>query len=89
MAPKDKSYYVPTETGRYPKPPTEPGIAMSLPAALAVDHRPTEVKFKISDDLPRWHQVGRVHEVLLRVRIMNTTELDSHRFRLEWGRPTR
>ena len=59
MASKDKYYYVPTETGRYPKPPTEPGIAMSLPAALAVD-RPTEVKFKISDDLPRWHQVGRI-----------------------------
>ena len=81
MAPKDKHYYVPTETGRYPKPPTEPGIAMSLPAALAVD-RPTEVKFKISDDLPRWNQVGRIHEVLLRVRIMNTTELDSLRLRL-------
>ena len=81
MAPKDKYYYVPTETGRYPKPPTEPGIAMSLPAALAVD-RPTEVKFKISDDLPRWNQVGRIHEVLLRLRIMNTTELDSLRFRL-------
>ena len=57
MAPKDKHYYVPTETGRYPKPPTEPGIAMSLPAALAVD-RPTEVKFKISDDLPRWIRSG-------------------------------
>ena len=81
MAPKDKYYYVPTETGRYPKPPTEPGIAMSLPAGLAVD-QPTEVKFKISDDLPRWNQVGRIHEVLLRVRIMNTTELDSLRFRL-------
>ena len=81
MAPKDKYYYVPTETGRYPKPPTEPGIAMSLPAGLAVD-RPTEVKFKISDDLSRWHQVGRIHEVLLRVRIMNTTELDRLRFRL-------
>ncbi|MCZ6676794.1 MAG: hypothetical protein O7E52_06045 [Candidatus Poribacteria bacterium] len=81
MAPKDKFYYVPTETGRYPKPVTEPGIAMTLPAALSVNN-PTGMQFTISDDLPRWHGVGRVHEVLLRIRIMNTTEVDRMRFQL-------
>lgn len=81
MAPKDKYYYVPTTTGRYPKPVTEPGITMKLPAALEVN-QPTEVKFQISDDLPRWHRVGRVHEVLLRVRVMNITEADRLRFQL-------
>lgn len=81
MAPKDKYYYVPTETGRYPKPVTEPGITMTLPAALELN-KPTTVHFHISDDLPRWDKVGRVHEVLLRIRVMNTTESDQLRFRL-------
>jgi len=81
MSPKDKYYYVPTETGRYPKPVTEPGITMTLPAALELN-QPTTVHFHISDDLPRWDKVGRVHEVLLRIRVMNTTESDRLRFRL-------
>ena len=37
---------------------------------------------RISDDLPRWEKVGRVHEVLLRIRVANTTELDTLTFRL-------
>ena len=81
MAPRDKHYYVPTETGRYPRPVTEPGVDMDLPAALDVD-KPTRVRFRTSDDLPHWHKTGRVHDVLLRVRIMNTTERDRLRFRL-------
>ena len=81
MATKDKYYYVPTETGRYSKPMTEPGLAMKLPADLELNE-PTTVRFKISDDLPHWHQVERVHQVLLRVRIMHTTETDQLRFRL-------
>ncbi|MBM3241385.1 hypothetical protein FJZ31_34325 [Candidatus Poribacteria bacterium] len=81
MAPKDKYYYVPTETGRYPKPVTEPGITIALPAALELN-QPTTVRFQISDDLSRWNKVGRIHEVLLRIRVMNTTESDRLRFRL-------
>jgi hypothetical protein len=75
MAPKDKFYYVPTGTGRYPEPETEPGMTMELPAELKVGE-PTRVHLTISDDLPRWDAVGRVHEVLLRIRVSNTTELD-------------
>ena len=81
MAPKDKYYYVPTGTGRYPTPSVEPGVVMQLPATLKVD-KPQKVWFKISDDLMRWREVGRVHEVLLRIRISNTTERDQIRFHL-------
>ena len=81
MAPKDKHYFVPTETGRYPQPVTEPGISLQLPCTLAVK-KPAKVNFLISDDLPRWHKDGRVHEVLLRVRLMSVTERDRLRFRL-------
>lgn len=81
MAPRDKYYHVPTMTGRYSDPSLEPGLTMQLPAPLQVT-RPAKIQFNISDDLSRWHKAGRVHEVLLRVRIMNTTERDRLRFRL-------
>ena len=80
MASKDKFYFVPTSTGRYPAPSLEPGVTMQLPATLQVD-KAKKVRFKVSDDLARWRKVGRVHEVLLRIRISDTTELDKLRFR--------
>ena len=80
MAPKDKFYYVPTTTGRYREPRLEPGVRMQLPADLTVN-RPVRVSLNVSDDLRRWDKVGRVHEVLLRLRIMNTTELDRLKIR--------
>ena len=52
---------------------------MQLPATLEVNN-PVPIDFTISDDLPRWDAVGRVHEVLL--RITDTTELDSIAFEL-------
>jgi hypothetical protein len=85
MAPKDKYYYIPTTTGRYAEPRLEPGLTMQLPADLHL-RRPLEVALTISDDLPRLQSTHRVHEVLLRFRIMNTTELDGFTFRLN-GRP--
>ena len=81
MAPKDKYYYVPTETDRYPKPMLEPGLSMVLPAPLSLE-KPAIIPFSVSDDLPHWGASGRVHEVLLRVRIMYTTELDKLTFTL-------
>ena len=80
MAPKDKVYMVPTITGRYPNPTLEPGLTMQLPATLHLN-KPTKIKFHVSDDLSRWHKVGRVHEILLRIRILNTTERDRLRIR--------
>jgi hypothetical protein len=79
MAPKDKFYMVPTMTARYAEPTLEPGLSLQLPVDLEVG-KPVEVHFSVSDDLPRWHKVGRVHDVLLRVRVMSTTELDRLRF---------
>ena len=81
MAPKDKQYYMMTETGRHLTPVREPGIEIQLPADLNVNE-PVTVTFNVADDLPRWDRVGRVHEVILRVRTLSTTELDRFRFKL-------
>jgi hypothetical protein len=80
MAPRDKVYFLQTTTGRYPN-----RAGRQLPADLEVN-RPVSLEFKISDDLPRWAKTGRVHQVLLRVRLSNTTELDRIAFRLN-GKP--
>jgi hypothetical protein len=85
MACKDKFYYIPTTTRRYTEPTLEPGLKMQLPADLEVN-RPVQLELTISDDLVRWDKVGRVHEVLLRFRVHNTTELDQISFRLN-GQP--
>ena len=54
---------------------------MQLPADLVVNE-PVEIALTIADDLARWDAVGRVHEVLLRVRVIESTELDRYRFKL-------
>jgi len=81
MASQDKYYYIPTETGRYPKPIIEPGLTMRLPVILEVN-KTSKIKFQISDDLVRWNQVGRLHQVILRIRVMNTVETDRLSFYL-------
>jgi len=81
MAPKDKAHYALTMTGRYAEPPADPHVPLDLPADLVPGH-PVDVELRISDDVERWARAGRVHEVLLRIRIMNTTELDRLEFRL-------
>lgn len=40
------------------------------------------VELTVSDDLPRWDGMGMVHEVLLRVRVVQSTELDGISVRL-------
>ena len=77
MAARDKYYYIPTENDR----PAESLARTQLPIRMEMD-RPVSVKFTISDDLPRWDRVGRVHEILLRVGIVGTTELDRISFKL-------
>ena len=74
---KDKFYHIPTVSGRYSK----SGLTAQLPAELQVN-RPVKLELTINDDLPRWDTVGRVHEVLLRFRVMSITELDRLTFRL-------
>ncbi|MCH2201206.1 MAG: hypothetical protein MK102_04495 [Fuerstiella sp.] len=77
MASRDKFYHIPTIAGRF----NNRGLTRQLPAKLEVN-RPVVLKLEIADDLPRWDAAGRVHDVLLRLRVMNTTELDSLSFRL-------
>ena len=81
MEPKDKTYYIPTMTGRYPKPRLEPNLKMQLPADLSVGPA-VRLELPISDDLARWDRTGRVHQVVLRFRVMNVTEQDRFRFSL-------
>ena len=81
MAPKDKYYYVPTGTHRYPNPELEPGARCPLPAEL-IEGEPLRIPLQVSDDLPRWHADGRVHEVILRLRLLSATETDVVRMRL-------
>jgi hypothetical protein len=82
MAVKDKFYSIPTPPGRHIEQPImEPGLTMQLPVDLEKD-KPVQLNLPISDDLPRWDQVGRVHEVLLRIRVMRATERDRLSFKL-------
>jgi len=81
MAPRTKFYYVPTEEGRLDTFGLEPGLEMQLPADLEPE-QPVAVEFRISDDLPRWSRAGRVREVLLRFRVVHSTERDRYRFKL-------
>ena len=77
MAQKDKSYHILTGDGR------TAGLEFSakLPALLE-EGNPTDIQFVISDDLPRWDKVGRVHSVLLRIGVIGCSELDNIEFKL-------
>jgi len=76
MAYGDKYYYIPTDADR---PNADPLAPCQLPLELEVD-TPVEAALPVSDNLSRWAADGRVHEVLLRVGIAGTTELDRFRF---------
>ncbi len=82
MAVRDKFYYIPTPAGRSAADPvTDPGQTLQLPAGLELD-RPVRLELPISDDLPRWEKAGRVHQVILRLRITRATEQDRFDFAL-------
>ncbi len=81
MAPRDKYYFVPTIGGRVEGEPQPASRTRRLPVSLDEGETATVV-FPISDDLRRWHEAGRVHEVLLRVRVTGATELDEYAFAL-------
>ena len=77
MASKDKFYAVPTNS--YQNSMDSP--RNPLPTRLELD-RPVDIPLSITDDLPRWSEVGRVHEVLLRLRIHGNVETDGIEIRL-------
>ena len=75
MAPKDKIYVVPTETGRPQIPESYGEDTRPLPADLEVGET-LRVELEVSDDLALWDGEDRVHEVMLRVRVVGYAELD-------------
>ncbi len=81
MAPKDKFYRIPAAIAAPPKPVVPPRTPDPLPAVLR-EGAPVRLELAASDDLPRWDRAGRVHEVLLRVRVAQATELDRIQFAL-------
>ena len=74
---RDKIYIMPTESPRRSTP--EPSA--QLPRTLQVD-KPETFTFTISDDLPKWGDMGRVHEVALRVMLSAVSEIDKVTFKL-------
>lgn len=78
MAAKDKYYVMPNPSARRA---FASGQTTQLPAGLEVG-TPARFDLTISDDLPRWDDVGRVLEVLLRFRLSSNTELDRVGFKL-------
>ena len=75
MAPKDKHYYIPTEMDRHAVPAGGVDPSPQLPADLE-EGGTASITLPVADDLSRWARSGRVHEVLLRVRVTGTTEQD-------------
>ena len=71
MEAKDKFYFVPTSED----------AATPLPVRMNLNE-PVAVQFTITDDLQRWDGADRVHEVLIRLRVLGHTELDRLSFRL-------
>ena len=54
---------------------------MQLPASLSLE-QPVALELPISDDLSRLGAAGRVHEVILRIRLMRATDRDRLSFKL-------
>ena len=81
METKDKFYSIATSTGRYAEPVLEPGLEMQLPVEME-EGSTANLEMDISDDLGLWDKTGRVHQVILRIRIGETTELDEWEFRM-------
>ena len=79
METKDKFYSIATSTGRYTEPDLEPGLEMQLPVEME-EGSTANLEMDISDDLGLWDKTGRVHQVILRIRIEATTELDEYEF---------
>jgi len=69
MDSKDKYYFISTNNDRFNN------LANQLPEKMELN-KPVDVTMKISDDLHKWGDVGRVHEVLLRLRIGGNLETD-------------
>ena len=79
MAAKDKIYRVPTEGSASAQQAVPPMVNNALPLELAQGEQ-AWVAFIVSDDLKKWDRAERVDEVILRLRVTETTERDQLRF---------
>jgi hypothetical protein len=79
MAAKDKIYWVSTEAAAPSRPIHIPQTVDALPIEVRENETATAL-IRISDDLARWDLMGRVHEVLLRVRVTSCSEKQRLRF---------
>ena len=82
MAPRDKIYWIPTAADAPPQPVYPPRTPDPLPIEIE-ENQTAHVQIRVSDDLPRWGAMERVHEVVLRVRVSSCTE--KHRLRFAFG----
>ena len=71
MESADKFYFVPTNSHQN----SMQNERNPLPAQMHLD-QPVRLDLGIVDDLDSWDAVGRVHEVLLRLRILGNNETD-------------
>ena len=78
---RDKIYLMPSESPRRSTLGREDEPGAQLPRTLHVD-RPETLTFTISDDLERWGDMKRVHEVNLRVMLTAVSEIDKITFKL-------
>ena len=70
LATADKHYHVRSTPRRIASRAWWPGRSTPLPKEL-LQGEETQVSFKVADDLARWHALGRVKSVKLRVRLTN------------------
>ena len=66
----DKCYHVRSDEKAGPVQSWLPGGTRSLPRVLKSGES-AEVSFRIADDLPHWHRLGRIKSVRLRIRFAN------------------
>ena len=79
MAPKDKMYHLLSETETFT--PEARSNTFQLPAPLHISE-PISVGITITDDIAHWDSVDRLHDVLLRIRLSDVTEMAHVVFKL-------
>ena len=82
MSPKDKSYAVATAGENGQPPAADEGSGAVLPLPLRVAGDSAEVSLRISDDVAAAAAEQELHEIILRLRLAETTELDRLRFEM-------
>lgn len=83
LATVDKCYHVRSDRTPGTVQAWLPGGARSLTRTLK-DGETAEIPLRIADDLPRWHKLGRVKSVRLRIRFANLVPTGD-KIKVEWN----